>query len=323
MLWSIISNSFNLIEPFRLLARPEGASASVALLSFYQSKPSLLDCISAKSWALATVIFTSSAADILPALASESIYVSTNWTGCSNRKNDNTNNPCPRRIETQLVPIRAMQGVLAFASTILLWLLALLYFSKTGLTCDPRSIAAVAPLMCHDGLLHDFNEIPGQADSREMQRHLSHTQYRLGCFEADHNEVRYGVQPTTYCDSEDDMTSTHKYGLVHDYNEAPKHSNLHQQYNWFLDIVLVAVILGTFGVVLAYYLDGGNDGFNRFFNSDSFGPRFVLTLAATVIATLWKRAELGRWICLECVSEGLSLIFGSSNNSHGAIPAAC
>ena len=46
------------------------------------------------------------------------------------------------------------------------------------------------------------------------------------------------------------------------------------------------------GVVLAYHLDYRADSFNNFFNSGSFGPGFILTLAATVIATLWKRAEI-------------------------------
>lgn len=48
---------------------------------------------------------------------------------------------------------------------------------------------------------------------------------------------------------------------------------------------------GILGVVLAYHLDYRADSFNNFFNSGGFGPGFILTLAATVIATLWKRAE--------------------------------
>jgi hypothetical protein len=57
------------------------------------------------------------------------------------------------------------------------------------------------------------------------------------------------------------------------------------------DILFLLCILGLFGVVLGYYLDPANDAFNRFFNSDKFAPRFILTLSATVIDNHWKRIE--------------------------------
>lgn len=57
------------------------------------------------------------------------------------------------------------------------------------------------------------------------------------------------------------------------------------------DTLFLLCILGLFGVVLAYYLDSANDAFNRFFNSDTFAPRFILTLSATVIDNHWKRIE--------------------------------
>jgi hypothetical protein len=60
------------------------------------------------------------------------------------------------------------------------------------------------------------------------------------------------------------------------------------------DISLAILMLGSFGVAIAYYLDGSNDGFNRFFNSHSFGPKFVIVFAAGIIVTQWKRLENGK-----------------------------
>ncbi|KAK3613036.1 hypothetical protein LTR22_028337, partial [Elasticomyces elasticus] len=57
------------------------------------------------------------------------------------------------------------------------------------------------------------------------------------------------------------------------------------------DCILALFTIGTFVVVLAYYLDTHDDGFNRFFNSNSFGPRFTLTSAGTILASRRKSVE--------------------------------
>lgn len=247
MLWSIISNSFALVGPFRLLARPEGAPASVAFFSGYQSKPTLLDCMTGRKWALGIVTLASSLADLLPALASESVYVNTDWPGCPNRNPERPQNPCPRRVEVLVAVLRSMQALLAFACVILLWLFVFLFLRNTGLTCDPRSMTAVASLMGHETLLHDLNRIPGDADLKEMQRLLSHTQYRLAHFEADSGEVRYGIEPGTYSDQDDDTTFAHKYGPVEDRNAVSSRGKHHRRNDWILDLLLAFVLLGTFG----------------------------------------------------------------------------
>lgn len=61
VLWTIIYCSFNLIEPFRALSQPNGASADLAFFSFYQSRSRFLGPIPALlkgRLALALVAFT-------------------------------------------------------------------------------------------------------------------------------------------------------------------------------------------------------------------------------------------------------------------------
>jgi hypothetical protein len=57
------------------------------------------------------------------------------------------------------------------------------------------------------------------------------------------------------------------------------------------DFVLLFVLVGTFAVIMAYYFDNSDDDYNRFFSSQTFGPRFILTGAGTVIASMWKTVE--------------------------------
>jgi len=58
-----------------------------------------------------------------------------------------------------------------------------------------------------------------------------------------------------------------------------------------VDIGFGVCVFGLLAIIVAYYLDGGNNGFNRFFNSNTFGPRFILTAAAGLIGTMWNRTQ--------------------------------
>src|ERR1700743_165078 len=62
------------------------------------------------------------------------------------------------------------------------------------------------------------------------------------------------------------------------------------------DVLFIVILLALLGVVSAYYKDGKSDGFNKFFDSRTFGPRFLLTGTGTLIAINWKRLEKGRLI---------------------------
>jgi hypothetical protein len=57
------------------------------------------------------------------------------------------------------------------------------------------------------------------------------------------------------------------------------------------DLAIVLLSLGLLGVVLAYAYDYRSDGFNNFFSSDTFGPRFILSSAATLLDNRWRYLE--------------------------------
>lgn len=47
-------------------------------------------------------------------------------------------------------------------------------------------------------------------------------------------------------------------------------------------------------MVTYYYKVGSDSGFERFMDSQSFGPRFVFALVGMLIHSQWKRLERGR-----------------------------
>ena len=60
-----------------------------------------------------------------------------------------------------------------------------------------------------------------------------------------------------------------------------------------IDLIFGAFILGLLIVIVSYFKDASDSAFNRFFNRNAFGPRFILTSAGTLISANWKRVERG------------------------------
>ncbi|TKA83787.1 hypothetical protein B0A55_00052 [Friedmanniomyces simplex] len=285
MIWTVINNNFNLVEPFRQLNESNGAVAERALFSFYQTHSNLLGPLPAllkRRWALALVGTTYLVACLMPALGSEAIYVDTDW-GCPHPMEGM--NSCQAQMTADATVLRIMQGLLAFAALTLLILISLLLLTKTGLPANPSSMATIASLMRNPALLDDLNEIPPDADATHMRQALTGRRYKLDAYKTAAGEYGYGIVPV-YGNGQDEQSHTPGYAPL---AGAATSSRSHRFR--IMDFVLPLVVTGSFGVVLAYYLDGKHDGFNNFFSSNTFGPRFILTFAATVVASLWKTVE--------------------------------
>ena len=293
MLWTTVYNDFNSIEPFRQLMQPSGVLAEYAFFSFYQSQSNLLGPLPAllkRRWALALVATAYSLACLLPALASESIFVDTD-SKCSNIDLENSNNPCWPRMTANVHVLRVLQGLLTLAAAVTLFITSSLLFRKTGLPSSPRALATLGSLMRHPGLIQDLNHVPVNATSKDMKRVLQGKRYQLGYYKGPSGEDSYGIRPTTEDDYVTSSFLNHNYTPIDGSLPLSDRQSSPPSRFRITDFVLCLFVLGAFAVVLAYYLDHKNDGFNGFFNSDTFGTRFVLTLAATVIATLWKSVE--------------------------------
>ncbi|KAK0258987.1 hypothetical protein LTS09_006275 [Friedmanniomyces endolithicus] len=285
MFWTVINNNFNLIEPFRQLNESNGAVAERALFSFYQAQSTLLGPVPAllkRRWALALVGTTYLVTCVMPALGSEAIYVDTDW-GCANPMEGP--NPCQARMTADVTILRILQVLLAFAALALLLLISLLLLTKTGLPANPSSMATVASLMRNPALLDD--EIPPDADAKHMRDALAGRRYKLDAYKTATGELGYGIVPA-YGNSQDEQNHVPGYSPL---AGVATSSRSHSHRFRLTDLVLGLAVLGIFGVVLAYYLDGKHDGFNDYFSSNTFGPRFILTFAATIVASLWKTVE--------------------------------
>ncbi|KAK3675704.1 hypothetical protein LTR78_004345 [Recurvomyces mirabilis] len=284
MIWTVIYNNFSLIEPFRQLNEPNGALAERALFRFYHSQSSLLEPSAALlkgRWTMALAAVTYLLASLLPALGSEAIYVDTNW-GCQYPTAGM--NPCSARMTGNVAVLRALQGLLAFAALALLLIMVALLRSKTGLPANPSSIATVGTLSRNPDFVDDITTLPCSASTRDMRESLQGRRYKLDFYKSGPGELAYGIVPMAVSGGDDVYAAGE-----HTYKPVSASSKSHRYR--ILDFVLLLVTLGTLAMVLAYYVDAADDPFNRFFSSNGFGPRFILTGAVTVLAAIWKSVE--------------------------------
>lgn len=185
----------------------------------------------------------------------------------------------------------------------ILFAVSLLLFSKAGLLGRPNSIAAVASLMRHPRVRADMSELPVNASAQDMQRLMAGKRYRLGHYNYANELVEYGI----YLCSGEIYGPQYGDGRQHQYasvdgslNRKGSRARGVQLNLWVLAVCLV----DTLGVILLYHPDVSDSSFNRFFNSNTFGPRFVLTQPATIIASVWKSVEQGKCLFAHADYQG-------------------
>ena len=298
---SMAHTSLVLIDPFRGMMEPQGAVAENAFFSFYHNASILLGPIPALRKGRWAVAFTASAylaACAIPALASEVIWVDTDYSDCPLLYPVNPMNPCQPRLTASATVVRVLEGLLGFTGLVILGLGVLLFCHKTGLPADPSSMATVSTLMRHPGLSEDLNEIPvGPAMSLySMKQALAGRKYGMGYWKTSGGAQGYGIYPqgldtdVTRRDRSVFGTDRGSYSAVNADSSWDETSTKTHTWLW-MDPILLFLAIGTFGVVLAWRFTSGTHGFNAFFGSDTFGPRFILTLAATIIANMWGTVE--------------------------------
>jgi Protein of unknown function (DUF3433) len=280
--WTIVFSSTKMMEPFFQLSRPEGASAKETLLADYLSSSLSLSSVRNVLDGHWVMLLTSSAyitTGLLPSLASGAMTVkATAYCG------KNNTSPCNLVWILKVPVVRGVQALLSLAAIMVIALVILRRPRRSGVFSNPSSIASMAALFSHRGVLHDIRRLDPNATEDQIAEALSGNHYMMGSFESSPRRHRYGLMKKTGA-----LTA---YRSQMSTDVAPSHNiSSHFWKEVLRDILFLLCILGLFGVVLAYYLDSANDAFNRFFNSGEFAPRFILTLSATVIDNHWKRIE--------------------------------
>lgn len=289
LFWTSIYNKVKLIEPFTRLARVEGAVAADTLHTYYLSSnltPDPIISFFKGHWLIfwASLVYTVCA--VIPALSTEAIFLDTNYQ-CAN-PNLSSPNPCwPPKLSVDPVVIRWLQGLLAYIAVMTLSLMVMLLRAKTGLSHDPSSIASIAALMHHPEVLEEFRCFSDEAQIKDMRLRLGDRRYKLDDYRRSDGTWRYGIVPV------DGPINYH----WSDKQYSEKHSGLstgarhRRKFDTLYDTLFLLFLVGVEAVLVAYFKSSGATGFNNFFNSNTFGPRFFMASMATLVSLNWKRLE--------------------------------
>jgi hypothetical protein len=293
-LLAILYSDANLVQPFTQLTRTEGAPAEHVLFQYYQTQSKVKGPFIAlrdHSWSLASLTSAFVLVSLLPALASDAFVVQTNQ--CASKKTQSDANPCPPYMEVRLPVLRTCQVIMVVVAAALVYWLVYGMNEKTGLPANPSSIATVGSIMRHPALLDDLNSISGDASVFGMRKSLRGRRYRLDHYQSQQGGTEHGIVPVAdHADLPAQLGgSDPRYAPIERVSTTPCKKRTTKSCLQVADFVLLFVLVGTFAVILAYYFDNSDDDYNRFFSSQTFGPRFILTGAGTVIASMWKTVE--------------------------------
>jgi hypothetical protein len=283
ILWSQVFASSKLMEPFRRLSDRSGTPASASLLTDYLSSSlsasSVVGLLGSRSLTTLLATFSVACTLVLAPLASESMSIRGSAKCVAD---DGTSRTCAPVWELNMTCIRVLQALLALLFVLILgYTLLSLRRRTTGVHRDPSSIVAIADMATDPAFVAEL--------SASIQSASGHSQ--------DYEIVKLN-------------NFQHPYSYQHTRSSTEEPASFAQRHRTVLihDIPLLILILLILSFVLTYALDYRSDSFNRFFNSNTFGPRFVLSSLATLLDNRFKRLErevriLTPWRALRSLSR--------------------
>ncbi|KAF1815032.1 hypothetical protein P152DRAFT_242929 [Eremomyces bilateralis CBS 781.70] len=318
IVWTAIFAKVKLITPFIALAAGRGAVLKDTLIPYFVSTnlmPLSILSLFKGNWIMLSTSIAYTVVSLLPALASESIFLNTHYDCPIPNLEHGGVNPCwPPRLSAEPVIIRIIQSLLTFIAVMTLLIALLVKRAKTGLYNDSSTIASIASLAHHPSLLTDFRGLDPEATDRELDKQLGRRRYALRDYQTQEGTWRYGIvpidesgRPTLIPQSAYGQPlygqhgqQSYYYQNTPQYTPVPIYPSMDtpaftpvkrksRVFQNFMDAAFILFLLGCLGLIVAYFKEGSDSDFNRFFNSNRFGPRFVMTVVGTLIAGHWKR----------------------------------
>ncbi|KAI9802327.1 MAG: hypothetical protein M1833_001833 [Piccolia ochrophora] len=278
-----------MLEPFYSLTSSAGAEPkdffNINFLSTNDSLDPLLAMFSGHWLMLLTSLLYVGAGLITP-FASEFMRIT---------RFCNSDNLCAPELRVSPTIGRVIQALLAITSLMLLAFWWLERRHRSGLYSDPSSIASMASLLHHPEVLDDLRRIPPWASKKDMEGVLAGKRYHLRSYFHPNGKERYGLVPSHTYDIHGELAARHSV-FEPNVDRSVRQQRYRKVSRGARDIIFALVTVGIIVVISYYYKVGDDSGFEQFWNSQTFGPRFIMTIVGIIIHSEWKRVE--REICI-------------------------
>ena len=287
-----------MLEPFYMLKHKDGARAkdffNINYLSADNSFEPFIAMLSGH-WLMLSVSLLYAMVGLLAPFASEMLKF---YRSCEQIGEDAP--LCAAALWINASIARVIEGLLINICVLLIVVWFLLRGHASGIYSDPSSIASVCSLLHHPETIAEFQGLDQSASKAAAIRNLSGKRYRLGTYHDADGTERYGlITSGDYAD--DEVDNTYEPVATVDLHNKPvskylgtsrhRHSLRWRIFHLAKQTVLPIVTAATLILVVFYFKDSSDDGYNRFMNSQSFGPRFLITCLGIILQTQWNRLE--------------------------------
>ena len=286
-----------MLEPFHILKHKEGARAKDFFNINYLSANDSFEPYTAMlsgHWLMLSASLLYALAGFLAPFASETLHF---YRSCE--KFENGEIICRVALWINASIARILEGLLTCLSILLIAVWCLLRSHASGIYSDPSSIASVCSLLHHPETIAELQRLDQGASKENVVRNLSGRRFRLDTYQGTDGIERYGlIASGDYADGVDGL---YKPIATIDLQDKPMSKVLgtpphlqsfsRRMTRFATEIILPVVTAGTLILVVYYYKDSSDDGYNRFMNSQGFGPRFLITSVGIIIHTQWTRLE--------------------------------
>jgi hypothetical protein len=295
-LWLLVYADVRLMNPFfqmtsaspRGTGRSNGLSARTLVFAGHQTSalspyPLSRTLFLAGSWPESVATFAYFAVSLATTLASELLTVSVRTDTAPNGVQLMTIRLTVRRVVADV-----LAALLAAVAAACLVLVVLLRRARSGIAANPSSIATAAVALGRSPeLVADLRRTAPGGGKGQLAAGLGSKRY---CFDGGGSVVGVlgsGVE----CHEQEDGAGRRRTARSGSWCGLSA-----QGLRTFRDVLFALVLLGTLGFVIAYLTDNDTtNGFNTFMNSQSFGPKFLMTALGSLIHGHWARLDRGKY----------------------------
>jgi hypothetical protein len=240
-----------------------------------------------------TSLLSLSSAVLIP-FSAEAISIDLRGDGCE--KGGSTARNCAYVLSTSALASKATIAVLVVMSVTTICLISLLRNWPLGVYTNPWSICTLASL----SLNQEVRQLVANTAACTEMHPAEERVFKLDCFRGSHNSggpMEYGViaLDDSYDAANNRPQNEGDYEAfplnkkaIHD--EVVGRSKDHMPFMLSIPgrLVLLFMLCGVLVLILYYAQTGGDTGFERFLDSDSFGVRFLFTSFGVIISFSWS-----------------------------------
>ncbi|KAL8924116.1 MAG: hypothetical protein Q9208_004253 [Pyrenodesmia sp. 3 TL-2023] len=293
--WYILFTAVQEMEPFYQLADPQGALARDSLCLDYRAYVNVVATLKAGLRGHFVVLWAgicSIAVLALAPLASETVFIG--FVGQGRCTATSSRDACHPQLSVYPVAARAVQGILGLVAVLTICIAITIARRSSGVYANPSSITGIATLFQNPNLTDEFRQLdPDGFDSNTLEAQLQGNRYRLGHFQHQDGSMDYGImryaEASFYSDGPT-RTTDPKYTTVSVANVDPRPPRKPKP-DYFLHPATVVVfaffVAGLLTLVVYYNQTGGDTGFERFMDSQTFGVAFMFTAMGVMLKMYW------------------------------------